>query len=290
MTLNVTDVYECHCHVALDGVDYRNARERHRNGPDEAWVRSVLDAYRRAGVRYVRDGGDKWGASALARRVAEEYGIEYASPVFPIYRKGDYGAFIGVPYETFSDLRKLVAQVRARGGTFVKMMGSGIMDFNRFGEITGFVPEQEELNELVRIAHGEGMPVMMHMNSADGIRRAVDAGVDSVEHGNYADRESLSMMADAGTLWVPTISATVNLMGKGLFDENALREILDMQRMAIQLGHGLGVTIACGSDAGASCVMHAEASLQEAKRLSELLDGWESVRDGQEKLRTRFPG
>ena len=41
-------VYECHCHVALDGVDYRNARERHRNGPDGAWVRGVLDAYRRS--------------------------------------------------------------------------------------------------------------------------------------------------------------------------------------------------------------------------------------------------
>ena len=59
MTTNAADVYECHCHVALDGVDYRNARTRHRNGPDEAWVRGVLDAYRRAGIRYVRDGGDK---------------------------------------------------------------------------------------------------------------------------------------------------------------------------------------------------------------------------------------
>ncbi|MCR5174159.1 MAG: amidohydrolase family protein [Oscillospiraceae bacterium] len=283
-------VYECHCHVALDGVDYRNARERHRNGPDEAWVRGVLDAYRRAGIRYVRDGGDKWGASALARRLAGEYGIEYASPVFPIYRKGDYGAFIGVPYETLSDLRELVARVRAEGGTLVKMMGSGIMDFDRFGAVTGFVPEQEELDELVRVAHGEGLPVMMHMNSADGIRRAVDAGVDSVEHGNYADRASLAAMADAGTLWVPTISATVNLMGKGLFDEEALREILGMQESAIRLGHELGVTIACGSDAGASCVMHAEASLQEAERLGALLGGREPVRDGQEKLRERFPG
>ncbi|MBR6951780.1 MAG: amidohydrolase family protein [Oscillospiraceae bacterium] len=290
MTNQCSDIYECHCHVALDGVDYRNARERHRGGPDEAWVRGVLDAYRRAGIRYVRDGGDKWGASALARRLAGEYGIEYASPVFPIFRKGDYGAFIGVPYETVSDLRELVARVRAEGGGFVKMMGSGIMDFDRYGVITGFVPDRSELDELVRIAHGEGLPVMMHMNSADGILRAVDAGVDSIEHGNYADRRALAAMADAGCLWVPTISATVNLMGKGLFDEDALGKILEMQRTAILLGHSLGVTIACGSDAGASCVMHAEASLQEARRLSDLLGSWEPLRRGQEKLRSRFPG
>ena len=290
MTTETSGVYECHCHVALDGVDFRNARVRHRNGPDENWVRGVLDAYRKAGIRYVRDGGDKWGASALARRLAGEYGIEYASPVFPIYRRGDYGAFIGVPYETAADLRSLISRVLAEGGCFVKMMGSGIMDFDRFGVITGFVPAQEELNELVRTAHGEGLPVMMHMNSADGIKRAVDAGADSVEHGNYADREALAMMADAGCLWVPTVSATVNLMGRGLFDEKALGRILEMQQEGIRLGHSLGVTIACGSDAGASCVRHAEASLQEAERLSELLGGWEPVRAGQERVRSVFPG
>ena len=290
MKTDAAEVYECHCHVALDGVDYRNARIRYENGTDEAWVRGVLDAYRRAGIPYVRDGGDKWGASALARRLAGEYGIEYATPLFPIYRKGNYGAFIGVPYETVSDFRALVARVRAGGGGFIKIMGSGLMDFDRYGALTGFVLEQSELEELVRISHGEGFPVMIHMNSADGIKRAVDAGVDSVEHGNYADREALAMMAGAGCIWVPTFSVTVNLLGRGRFDETALRKIAEMERATIQLGHSLGVTIACGSDAGAFCVMHAEASLQEAERLAELMGGPEPVRAGQERLRSVFPG
>ena len=290
MTTDATEVYECHCHVALDGVDYRNSRIRYENGTDEAWVRGVLDAYRRAGIRYVRDGGDKWGASALARRLAGEYGIEYATPLFPIYKKGNYGAFIGLPYETESDFRDLVARVRAEGGCFIKIMGSGLMDFDRYGALTGFVLEQGELEELVRIAHGEGFPVMIHMNSADGIKRAVDAGVDSIEHGNYADREALAMMAGAGCIWVPTFSVTMNLLGRGRFDETALRKIAEMERATIQLGHSLGVTIACGSDAGAFCVMHAEASLQEAERLAELMGGPEPVRAGQERLRSVFPG
>ena len=289
MTTNASDVYECHCHVAMDGVDYRNSAIRHDSGEQEAWVRGVLEEYRRAGIRYVRDGGDKWGASALARRLAGEYGIEYASPVFPIYKKGNYGAFIGVPYETPADFRGLVARVRAEGGCFVKMMGSGLVDFDRYGVLTGFVPEQEELDELVRTAHGEGFPVMIHMNSADGIKRAVDAGADSVEHGNYADREALAMMADAGCVWVPTISVTVNLLGQGKYDETAARAILEMQRAAVRLGHSLGVTIACGSDAGAWRVMHAEGSVQEFERLSELMGGPEPVLAGQERLRALFP-
>ena len=283
-------IYECHCHVALDGVEFRGAAARHRDGPDETWVRSVLAAYRDAGIPYVRDGGDKWGASELAAKLADEYGIEYAGPVFPIFHKGNYGAFIGVPYETTAEAETLVREVRRRGGRFVKYMASGIMDFDRYGAITGFVLEQEELDELVRIAHGEGFPVMMHVNGADAIKRAVDAGADSVEHGNYADREALAMMADAGTLWVPTISVTEDLAGRGRFDEDAVSRILAMERDRIRLGHSLGVNIACGSDAGAVFVRHARASLDEAERLSRLLGGFGPVREGQEKLRARFPG
>ena len=283
-------IYECHCHVALDGVDYRNADARHRDGREEEWVRSVLGTYRDAGIRYVRDGGDRWGASALAGKLADEYGIEYAGPAFPIFRRGNYGAFIGVPYENTAEVRTLIRRVKEQGGRFLKLMASGIMDFSRYGRITGYVLEQEELDEIVRIAHGEGFPVMVHMNGADGIKRAVDAGVDSVEHGNYADREALAMMADAGCLWVPTLSVTENLLGAGRYDDGSLNRILEMQREQIRLGGRLGVTIACGSDAGAVRVMHAQASLQEAERLSRLLGGPGPVLEGQEKLRAAFPG
>lgn len=284
----IASIYECHCHIALDGVDFRNAAARHKNGPDVAFVRGLLEDYMNSGICYLRDGGDKWGASRLAKELAGEYGLEYASPIFPIYKKGNYGAFLGVPYESLSDYRGLVERVRREGGSFIKLMASGIMDFDCYGSITGFIPE--ELPELVHIAHEEGLPVMVHMNSAEGIKRAAEAGADSIEHGNYTDREALTLMAERGTIWVPTISATENLLGEGLFHEQALQAILAMQRDNIRLGHELGVTIACGSDAGAGCVPHVQSSLDEASRLGKLLGSLEPILQGQEALRARFPG
>ena len=47
---------------------------------------------------------------------------------------------------------------------------------------------------------------MSHTNGAYGTRAAIEAGVDSLEHGNYMDEETLSMLADSDTVWVPTHS------------------------------------------------------------------------------------
>ena len=89
------NIYECHCHIALDGEDFKNAAARHKNGADIQHIRRVFEKYRSKGVSYIRDGGDKWGVSAAASQIAEEYDIEYATPVFPIHKKGNYGSFIG---------------------------------------------------------------------------------------------------------------------------------------------------------------------------------------------------
>ena len=49
---------ECHAHVIMDGINYKKAVKRHENGPDEKIVRKCLETYQRAGVTFVRDGGD----------------------------------------------------------------------------------------------------------------------------------------------------------------------------------------------------------------------------------------
>ena len=85
---------DAHIHIALDGSDWRQAKARHANGPDECWIRETLAAYAQAGFTYLRDGGDKWGVCARAARLAGEYGIRYATPAFPLYPKGQYGQFL----------------------------------------------------------------------------------------------------------------------------------------------------------------------------------------------------
>ena len=74
---------ECHAHIFMEGVDYKKAAAAHENGPREDLIREHLAAYQKAGISYVRDGGDPYGAGVLARSLAPEYGITYRTPVFP---------------------------------------------------------------------------------------------------------------------------------------------------------------------------------------------------------------
>jgi len=262
---------ECHAHAALDGVDWRSAIARHKPFPDEGIIRKMLSAYRDAGVGYVRDGGDACGAAELSAKLAPEYGIEYRMPVFPIHKKGNYGSFIGRAYETISDYRALVAEAKARGADFIKIMISGILDFGVPGVISGFELPFKEVCELVEIAHDDGFRVMAHVNGASAVLNAAMAGIDSIEHGYYTDREARQAMADNGCIWVPTLAPFANQLGSGRFPDESLRTILSGQYEALRDGAALGIPIACGSDAGAFSVMHAEAVSDERRYLAEAL-------------------
>ena len=89
---------ECHAHVIMDGMNYKAAVALHKNGVCQEAVRTHLEAYQKAGITFVRDGGDAWGASRYARSVAAEYGIDYRTPVFAIHLKGHYGGIVGHPF------------------------------------------------------------------------------------------------------------------------------------------------------------------------------------------------
>ena len=93
---------DCHMHMILDGLDWKTAIGRHKNGPDLEFIRKTLGIYQRLGYNYLRDGGDRWGAGAKARELAPEYGIVYRTPLANLCKAGHYGAFIGEKYENFS--------------------------------------------------------------------------------------------------------------------------------------------------------------------------------------------
>ena len=63
---------ECHAHIFLNGYDYRKAVETQKNGPRDALIRAHLEEYRKRGIRFVRDGGDHYGVSKRAARLAPE--------------------------------------------------------------------------------------------------------------------------------------------------------------------------------------------------------------------------
>ena len=261
--------YDCHMHMILDGQDWRSAIDRHRNGPEEGFIRRVLSSYAREGFVYLRDGGDRWGAGKRARELAPEYGITYRTPLAPLCRKGHYGAFIGLTYNNYIEYRDLISLQRSRGADFVKIMISGLMDFDRFGVLTDTPREPEEIRELIHIAHEEGFSVMAHANGARTVEAAAVAGVDSVEHGAYLDEAALQAMAENGTIWVPTLSTIGNLRGKGRFDEAAVQQILESALQNVAVFASMGGLLAPGTDAGAWAVPH--GCLSEYELLTQTL-------------------
>ena len=244
---------DCHMHMILDGVEWRSAIARHKEKPDEDFIRQVLKIYQDLGYTYLRDGGDRWNAGKRSREIAKEYGITYRTPLAPLCKKGHYGAFIGLTWENFREYRELVVQHKENGADFIKIMISGLMDFDHFGVLSeeGLVPE--EIRELIHIAHEEGMAVMSHCNGARTAEAAAVAGVDSIDHGAYLDRDALQAMEDNGTVWVPTLSTIGNLRGKGRFNEEAVFRILDSALYNVSQYKGL---LAAGTDAGAWAVPH----------------------------------
>ena len=244
---------DCHMHMVLDGIDWRGSIGR---GVDDRFIRQVLQKYKDLGYGYLRDGGDRFGVGKRARELSGDYGIIYRTPLAPLHKVGHYGGFIGTGFANCRDFAQLVNKARADGADFIKIMISGLMDFDRFGVLTEAPLSDGEIRELIHVAHEEGFAVMVHCNGAGTIRAAAAAGVDSVEHGAYADGEALAAMAENGTVWVPTLSTIGNLRGKGRFDDGAVGKILDSAMENVSKFVDLGGIVAAGSDAGAWAVPH----------------------------------
>lgn len=277
---------DCHIHMVLDGSDWRAALARHARGPDISWIRTQLQTYRDNGFTYLRDGGDRWGAGLCARELACEYGITYRTPLAPLCRRGHYGSFIGLTYDSLREYRELVAGIRRDGGDFIKLMISGLMDFDRFGVLTEAPLPEDEIRALADIAHSQGMSVMAHANGARAVTAAALAGVDSVEHGAYLNRDALQAMAENSTVWVPTLSTLGNPLGKGRFSDPDLRKILDSALENIRCFAAMGGLLAPGTDAGAWAVPH--GSTTEYTLLSQAGIGHEQLRLGIQAIQEKF--
>ncbi len=247
---------DCHMHMVLDGAYWKSAIGRHSAGPELSFIRRQLAVYRDRGFTYLRDGGDRWGVGAAARTLAPEYGITYRTPLAPLCRAGHYGSFIGTAYTDLSDYARLVREQKTAGADFIKIMISGLMDFDRFGVLTEPGLPGEEITQLVSIAHAEGMAVMAHANGAAVMEAAANAGVDSIEHGAYPDDPALHAMAENGTVWVPTLATVGNLRGKGRYDETAVEKILECAMENVARFAAMGGILAPGTDAGAWAVPH----------------------------------
>ena len=283
---------ECHAHALMNGVNYREAVALHREKANEEAVRQCLRAYQEAEVSFVRDGGDPYGVAVLAAKLAPEYGIDYRTPVFAIHKEGHYGSIVGKGFATMVEFHKRVLEAKQAGADFIKIMTTGILDFNEHGAITGTPLDGSEVKEMVHIAHEEGMAVMSHTNGDYGVQAAVAAGVDSLEHGNYMNEESLAMLAESDTVWVPTLVTVRNLLGDGRYDDETLKPIIESAEENIRKAFRLGIKTAPGSDAGAYRVLHGKGIRDEVQSFAEILGDQDAayrwLAEGEAEIKKKF--
>ena len=283
---------ECHAHIFMNGVNYKKAVQIHADGVQDWVIEKHLQAYKDAGVFFVRDGGDAIGVSKRTKELAGDYGIDYRTPIFAIHKEGHYGAIVGRSFSNLREYHKRVLEAKEEGADFVKIMTTGLLDFDNHGKITGTPLDREEVKEMVHIAHQEGFAVMSHTNGVYGVQAAVEAGVDSVEHGNYMDEETITMLAESETIWVPTLVTVRNLLGDGRYEDAALLPIVQWGERSLRLAFEKGVKTALGSDAGAYRVPHGQGIQDEMTAFLSILGDTQEVRTwmekGEEEIKRRF--
>jgi imidazolonepropionase-like amidohydrolase len=104
------------------------------------------------------------------------------------------------------DARRAVRQRYKDGSDVIKITATGgVLSYAKSGDAPQFT--LEEVRAVVETARDYGFTVAAHAHGKDGMRRAVEGGVTSIEHGTYMDEEIFELMKEHGTWYVPTISA-----------------------------------------------------------------------------------
>jgi imidazolonepropionase-like amidohydrolase len=116
--------------------------------------------------------------------------------------------------DTVDDVARVVRRDIKYGADWIKLMGTGgvmdtLSDF-RVQELS-----QEQMAKAAEVAHRANKKVMVHAHGTDGIKAAVRAGVDSIEHGSLLDDEGAQLMVQKGTWLVPTIDVELRTLEMG---------------------------------------------------------------------------
>ena len=228
-----------------------------------------------AGFTTVRDLGDN-GVNSVALRKAIDQGWVHGPRIFTSGKslattgghadptnalRGDYKRDAG-PLEGVingpDDARKAVRQRYKDGADLIKLTATGgVLSLAASGQNPQFT--EEELQAIVSTARDYNMIVAVHAHGTEGMKRAVLAGVDSIEHGTYMTDEIIALMKERGTYWVPT-----NMAGEWVAEKakepGYFPEIVRPKAAAIgpqirdtfQKAHAAGVKIAFGTDTGVS--------------------------------------
>ena len=177
--------------------------------------------------------------------------------------------------------------LEALSHSFAKQLavtGNLLEELGATGKPTLFV-----FNKCDRI-HDDGRMAEMRQIAKDSggefvfVSAQAGAGLDTLEHGDYLERDTLDMLAESRTIWVPTLAPTGNLLGCGRYPDEQVEQILRRQMKCVRYVFDRGGRLGLGSDAGAYLVPHGQGLLDEYALMKQAV-GPERVPELNERLR-----
>ena len=264
----------CHAHICNDGAADLFAQVASDTVP-LATIRAVLNAQvtLRAGITTIRDCG---AASQIALEIAKatDAGLIEGPTIRAAGRvvtmTGGHGHFIGREADGPDEVRKAVRAEVKGGAHFIKVMATGgVLTPGVDPSQTSFQPE--EMQAAVEEAHKSGRPAASHAIGNAGIKNALRAGIDSVEHGFYLDDEAVNLALKNDAYMVPTLIAVDQIVshgaGGGIPDWVVRKAESEAghHRESFAMAVSSGMRIAAGTDAGTPFNPHGDLALELAK-------------------------
>jgi imidazolonepropionase-like amidohydrolase len=152
--------------------------------------------------------------------------------------------------------RAVVREHVKHGVSVIKIMTTGGV-LSLGDSVQGAQMTQDEAKAVVEAAHEYGLKVAVHAHGAEGMKRAILAGADSIEHGTFMSEEVIALMKEHGTYYVPTLSAGNFVLTKAqtpgfLPPSVATKALIAGKQMTATFQHAYqsGVKIAFGTDQG----------------------------------------
>ena len=228
-----------------------------------------------AGFTTVRNLGDSYNETVALRKAIDKGLLEgpriytaaksiattggHADPSNGMARviRPDTGPASGVVNGT-AEAREAVRQRYQDGADVIKITATGgVLSVAKSGQNPQFM--DDELQAIVETANDYDMTVAVHAHGKEGMKRAIKAGVTSIEHGTYMDEEAMNLMKEHNTYYVPTIMAGKFVAEKAKIDgyfpdlvRPKAKEIGPLIQDTFKKAHNAGVNIAFGTDSGVS--------------------------------------
>jgi len=276
----VSGMVEAHVHIGINGEPDYEANAIRETIPMVALKASVYAKQDLlAGFTTLRTMGDEGYIDVALKRAIDSGLLD--GPRLRVSGEalsitGGHGDFVLPPEVSMTDTlrgavivdspdeaRKAARYQLKMGADLIKLLATGGV-LSGESEVGAAQLTEEEMRAAIMEAHKVGKKAAAHAHGSEGIKNAIRAGVDSIEHGTLLDDECIEMMLERGVFLVPTLSAIYNMKKYGI--EGGLPELTARKNDEVASVHvqnfikayRAGVRIASGTDAGSPFNRHGE--------------------------------